>query len=91
MVDKKSRYARTATVTVTDLRGEELTLLDVRTRGAVEARFEHTPVAGERLDHLSHRYYRDPLKFHQIADASEHLDPFDVVAPTSPVPIPPDR
>ncbi|MBL8743158.1 MAG: hypothetical protein JNK04_18740 [Myxococcales bacterium] len=53
--------------------------------------FSHTPSGSERLDHIAHRYYRDPTKFWRIADASDELDPFDVVVPGRPLPVPPDR
>ena len=47
------------------------------------------------LQHLAERngarFYRDPTRFWRICDASTRLDPFDVLAPGEPMPIPPDK
>ena len=43
------------------------------------------------LDLLAWRFYRDPTRYWRICDASTRLDPFDVLAPGEPMPIPPDK
>jgi len=50
-----------------------------------------TATATDRLDLLAHRFYRDPTKFWRICDASDHLDPTDVVATNAVVVIPPNK
>ena len=37
------------------------------------------------------RYFRDPKKFWKICDASDVLDPFDVIVPGRPILIPPNK
>ncbi|MDB4927880.1 MAG: hypothetical protein JWM10_364 [Myxococcaceae bacterium] len=88
MINRKSRYAKTPTFTATDATGAELTLLALREPPAVAGVFFHTPEAGERLDHLANRYYRDPTAFWRICDGSDVMDPFDVITPGRPVRIP---
>jgi hypothetical protein len=89
MIDKKSRYRKTSIVEVPRPGGERVRLLELREVPTTTGTLEVTPVSGERLDHLAHRFYRDPRKFWRICDASEHLDPYDVVAPGEPLVIPP--
>ena len=89
--DKKSRYAKTPLIKFHDPGGAELELLELREIPRVEARFSATPRQGERLDHLGLRFYRSTLLYWKICDASDHLDPFDVVQPGEPVAIPPNK
>lgn len=91
MIDKTSRYAKVGRFTAVDATGEELELLELREVPPTEGIFSHTPSDGERLDHLAQRYYRDPKKFWKLCDASDVLDPFDVVVPGRPVLVPPER
>lgn len=91
MIDKTSRYAKVPVRTTTTADGEELRLLELRPLPRTTSVFSHTPSGSERLDHIAHRYYRDPTKFWRIADASDELDPFDVVVPGRLLPVPPDR
>lgn len=90
-IDKKSRYAGTPLVVYRHPSGEEYELRELRQIPRRTAVFSATPVEGERLDLLAARFYRDPLLFWRIADASDHLDPFDIVVPGEPVPIPPNK
>ena len=91
MIEKTSRYAKVPTRTVETASGEEVRLLEVRAVPQTTSVFSHTPSGEERLDHVAHRYYRDSTKFWRIADASDVLDPFDLVVPGRPLPVPPDR
>ncbi|WP_437733112.1 hypothetical protein [Sorangium sp. So ce1335] len=91
MIDKTSRYAKIEAVTAPDASGEDVTLLSLREIPATTGVFFHAPGEGERLDHLAQRYFRDPKKFWRICDASDVLDPFDVLVPGRPVLIPPNR
>ncbi len=92
MIDRKSRYRTTPVLTVDDGRGATQPLLDLReTPPTHRACCEITPTDSDRLDLLACRYYRDATRFWRICDASTELDPFDVLAPGEPLPIPPDR
>jgi hypothetical protein len=90
MIDKKSRYRRTAVVEVQRPGGERVRILELREVPPTAGTLEVTPVAGERLDHLAHRFYRDARAFWRLCDASDELDPQDVVVAGVPVVIPPN-
>jgi nucleoid-associated protein YgaU len=90
MIDKRSRYARTPTIEQVTADGEKRVLVDLRDVPAPAAAHQHVPAPGERLDHLAQRYYRDPRRYWRIADASDELDPFELVHPGEPLPVPPD-
>lgn len=90
-IDKKSRYTTTALVSWTHPSGEVFELRALREIPDRTSVFAATPVAGDRLDLLAARFYRDPLLFWRIADAADHLDPFDIVVPGEPVAIPPNK
>ncbi|NVB37034.1 hypothetical protein G6O69_04275 [Pseudenhygromyxa sp. WMMC2535] len=91
MINKRSRYAKTGTVEVSDAAGQARELVDLRVVADADAVLEIVPRPGERLDHLAHRYYRDPTRFWRIADAADALDPFDAVVPGEALAIPPRR
>jgi nucleoid-associated protein YgaU len=91
MIEKRSRYRKTPIVELPQPEGEPLRLIGLRDIPEVPSVFSVTPVAGDRLDLLAHRHYRDPTQFFRIADASDQLDPFDVLELGIPLPIPPNR
>jgi hypothetical protein len=91
MISKTSRYAKVGQLVARDATGEELSVLELREIPRATGFYLHTPKEGERLDHLAHRFFRDPKKFWKICDASDVLDPFDVVMPGRSVLIPPNR
>jgi len=90
MIDRKSRYKSTPVLIVDDGRGGTSPLLDVRETPPTTGLLRVTPTDSDRLDHLAFRFYRDATRFWRICDASSELDPFDVVAPGEPMPIPPN-
>ena len=91
MIDRKSRYRTTPVLSVDDGQDRPQPLLDLRETPATPAVLRIVPTESDRLDLLAWRYFRDPTLFWRICDASTELDPFDVVAPGDPLPIPPDR
>jgi len=91
MIDRRSRYATTAVLTVQDGRGGIEPVLDLRAVPPTAAVLSLTPTDTDRLDLLAWRFYRDPTRFWRICDAVSELDPFDVLEPGQPVPIPPDK
>jgi hypothetical protein len=90
-INTGSRYGKVGTFTGTDSNGTQREGLELRPIPSRPARFFYTPLETDRLDLLAFRYYHDPLKFWKICDASDHLDPFDVVVPGKVLPIPPDK
>lgn len=90
-IDKKSRYAKVPVESFTGPRGEERDLVAQREIPETDGVFYATPGPRDRLDLLAHRYFRDPTRFWKICDASDHLDPFDVMAVGEPLLIPPDK
>lgn len=91
MINRRSRYARTAVLTADDGRGSTQQVLDLRETPATRAVLRVVATDADRLDLLAFTYYRDPTRFWRICDAVSVLDPFDVLVPGHPVPIPPDR
>jgi hypothetical protein len=77
-----SRYAATATATVTDASGREIAYLRRRflppaDGGTVLA--EHLVRIGDRLDNVTARYLGDPEQFWRICDANVAMNPVDVL------------
>ena len=91
MIDRKSRYRSTPVLTVEDGRGAVQPLLDLRPAPPTPSALEIAPTGSDRLDLLAWRFYRDPTRFWRICDASSEPDPFDVLVPGEPLPIPPDK
>ncbi len=90
-VDKRSRYAKADIRSGTDRAGEELEYFELREIPETEGILQIVAKATDRLDLLAYRYYRDPTLFWKICDASDHLDPTDVVATHESVVIPPNK
>ena len=90
MIEKRSRYARTPQIEVTTASGEKRVLVDIREIGVPPEGHVHVVQPGERVDVLAERFYRDARRYWRIADASDELDPFELVAPGEPLDIPPD-
>jgi hypothetical protein len=90
-IAKSSRYAKTKTVIAQAANGEAYEMIDIRDIPNVKGVFSTTPIDSDRLDLLAYRYYRDPLKFWRICDASEQMDPFNVVKSGESLLIPPNR
>ncbi len=89
--DKRSRYANVPIVTRVDSSGDDIRLLELRDIRANNANLTLVASAVDRLDSLAFRYYRDPTAFWRICDASDHLDPNDVVVVNQTVAIPPKK
>lgn len=76
MFSKISRYYKVPDVAVPDPQGRVLASKDLRLLPTVTGTFRHTVQAGDRLDHLSHKYYSQPLQWWHICDANpEFLSP----------------
>lgn len=91
MIDRRSRYARTPVLTADDGRGGSQQVLDLRETPDTAAVLRIVATDADRLDLLAFRYYRDPTRFWRVCDATAELDPFEVVVPGEPLPIPPDK
>lgn len=91
MIDRKSRFRSTPLVTADDGHGGTQPLLDLRETPDTTGRLQIRPSDSDRLDLLAWRFYRDPTRFWRICDASSAVDPFDVLEPGEPLPIPADR
>lgn len=89
--DRTSRYAQCRVVVVEDGAGNQLDLRELREIPLKPAVLQITPNQTDRADLLAFRYYRDPLLFWTLCDASAHMDPFDVVAAGEPVAVPPNK
>lgn len=70
MFAKLSRYRRLPDVVTTDAKGRTLRSKSVRLLPQVSGDFFHTVEEIDRLDHLAHKYYRQPRKWWRICDAN---------------------
>lgn len=90
-VDRKSRYVKSPRISWVRADGSAVDLIGSTPRPPRASVFSATATDSDRLDTLAARYYRDPGKLWKIADASDQIDPFDIVEPGSPIDIPPDK
>ena len=65
-----SRYLRVADATFTDCGGRVLPLKATRESVATDGALSYQVRAGDRLDTLANKFYRDPRKWWLIADAN---------------------
>jgi nucleoid-associated protein YgaU len=91
MIFKGSRYENVPVVTIEVEPGRIESYLAMRTAPPTPAGYLHTFSAGERLDVLAFRFYRNAEKFWRIADANDELDPEELLEPGRQIRIPPDR
>jgi hypothetical protein len=77
---KGSRYAKVATLELTDGQGRTLRYKATRFIPETPARLGHRVQRGERPDHVAHRYFRDSQRFWRICDANETLWPDELVS-----------
>lgn len=74
--DRKSRYARHATIVQADDRlGRRVSCLTPATPPKKPELGLHKRREGQRLDHLSARYLDDPAGFWEIAEANDAMAP----------------
>ncbi len=80
MFFKGSRYEKVETAEHTDANGRTVLYKKVRFIPETGAQLGHRVQQGERLDHIAHRYYRDPERFWRIADANRATEDADLTA-----------
>jgi len=76
---KGSRYAKVPTASITDASGREIAYKLVRFIPETPAVSGHRVKAGERLDNIAWRYFRDAERFWRICDANRALWPADLL------------
>jgi hypothetical protein len=75
MFFKGSRYEKVDDYKFQRSDGSEVLLKKKRGIPVPEGKAIHTVHEGDRTDLLAYRYYRDPLKFWKLADASDEMNP----------------
>jgi hypothetical protein len=80
MFTKNSRYAKVENAEMTDAKGRVITYKQTRFIQPTPALQGHIITEGERLDHISFYYYRDPSRFWRICDANAAMWPDDLAA-----------
>ena len=65
-----SRYRKLPDVVTTDAKGRTLASKALRRLPSASGTFQHTIEDGDRLDHVSYKYYRQPTKWWRISDAN---------------------
>lgn len=82
MFFKGSRYEGVETHETEDEQGRPVRYKKVRRIPYTPGRLAHQVREDERLDHVAHRYYRDPERFWRICDANLTLWPEELVSET---------
>jgi hypothetical protein len=82
MFFKGSRYEDVDEDEIRDSGGRILRYKKIRFIPETKTRGKHSVCQGDRLDHLSQRYLRDPELFWRICDANPTLWPDDLIATT---------
>lgn len=92
MFFKGSRYTNVDDHEITGDKGRVIRYKKIRFIPETGALRVHTVSQGERLDHIAHRYFRNPERFWRICDANYALWPDDlVVEPGRTILIPPSE
>jgi hypothetical protein len=68
MFDDASRYSKQETYTILDHRGREVTVVVPPDAPILSLLGIHRRVQGQRLDHLAHKYLRNPTLFWRICE-----------------------
>ena len=80
MFFKGSRYTDIPEHEITDSRGRVIRYKGMRLIPPTPGRLGHRTTAGERLEHIAYRHYRDPELFWRICDANSARWPEDLTA-----------
>ena len=91
MVFKGSRYTNISVYQTNNADGQIVAALKPRFISQTAAGYLHAYTAGERLDLIAYKFYRNPEKFWLIADANNEMDPEDLLEPGRQLRIPPNR
>lgn len=75
MFDPKSRYRDLKRYEVVDRRGRVVVVVPVPPEPAEGLLGYHVMKQGQRLDHLAHRYLRNPAGFWRICELNEAMLP----------------
>lgn len=73
MFFKNSRYRKLPDDVTVDSKGRRLASKSLRILPTVTGIFRHTVEDGDRLDHLTHRYYNQSRKWWRICDANQEF------------------
>ena len=80
MFFRGSRYATVGDHEIVDSKGQAIRYKKTRFVPKTRAQAGHVVSQGERLDHIAHRYYRDPERFWRVCYANCAMWPDDLVA-----------
>jgi hypothetical protein len=84
-----SRYATVLDATLVEPSGRVIRYKTNRFIPDTRAFVGHQVLAGERLDHIAFRHYRDPERFWRICDANRAMWPDDLLVIGRVIAIPP--
>lgn len=79
MFCKGSRYEKVGDLEMVDENGRILRYKNTRFIPPTTAQLRHVVTAGERLDHLAYKYYRDAERFWRLCDANHTMWPANLV------------
>lgn len=75
MLDSKSRYLKSETLTLTDSRGRVVNAILPPPPPAQTLLGIHSLIEGERIDHLAARYLEDPAAFWRLSEQNDVMLP----------------
>lgn len=78
MFFKGSRYEKVGVDEFSDAKGRVIPYKKVRYIAETKGQLGHLVRREERLDHIAHRYFRDPERFWRICDANRAMWPDDL-------------
>ncbi len=73
MFDKKSRYAKQETYTVTDNRGRSVKVVIPPDKPRQSLKGYHRRKQGQRLDHMAYKYLQDNTGYWRIAEFNDAM------------------
>lgn len=89
MFFKGSRYEKVPEATFSDPTGRVIRYKTARFIEDARAFIGHRVLAGERLDHIAWRHFRDAERYWRVCDANRALWPDDVLEEAAILRIPP--
>lgn len=75
MFTQKSRYSKTDTYSIRDIRGRMVQVVEVPRALRQSILGHHLLLQGQRIDHLATKYTNDDVGFWRIAEANDKMLP----------------
>jgi len=91
MFSENSRYKDVKEYTPVDSKGEKHKVKRIRFIPSYQSALPHMIKEGDRLDHVSQKYFGDPTKYWLIVDVNDEMVPHDLIKAGKKIIIPKER